>query len=316
MGVWHLAGLGVNPGAVTAPLTYIYLLLKQSLLGDSKAKEFFRYSGEAREALPGKPEALIIFTSEAVIRGEAQGNKVEDRWFKTEKKRSALETIKAYLKRLLEELENQKFRKFYQEKWIKYFYSISVNHEDFEDCFRKIAITINALKDKEIWINMVGGTNQINSALLSSSGLTSAAGTYYYVFQTNTSLLHPDIEKPDFDNLRIAVPPPSWHELPYFSLDMSQLYNRLKEVFSNRDKVNINEIKGILKELNFPEQFLAKLRGSFLKINNQIVMKGAMLDYWLGLWNKLQDDFKKVNNFTTWKDWAEKNRIFKDIGAF
>lgn len=34
MGVFHLSGLGLNPGAVTVPLTYIYFLPKQSKEGD------------------------------------------------------------------------------------------------------------------------------------------------------------------------------------------------------------------------------------------------------------------------------------------
>ncbi|MCX7994986.1 MAG: hypothetical protein N3A65_04335 [candidate division WOR-3 bacterium] len=314
MGVWHLSGLGINPGAVTVPLTYVYLFLKQSL-NDNKAKEFFRHSGETNEELPGKPEALIIFTSKAVISGEKKGD-IEDRWFKTQQAKSAPETIKKYLTNLLENLENEKFNKFYGKNWIKYFYCVEVNHEDFDDCFKKIAVTINALKEKEIWINMIGGTNQINTALLSSAGFTSAAVKYYYFFQSNTRLLHPDIPKPDFNNLKLQVPPPSWHELPIFTLDMSKLYTTLQELFESRTKVHINEIKKELNRLNFPDQFFAKIRSTLLKIDGETATKGYMLDHWINIWKDLKNEFANLDNFSKWETWASDNKILNKIEPF
>ena len=68
MGVYHLSGLGINPGAVTMPMTAIYLMHVGLVLGNERAVEFFRYSGESgegdsKETYPGKPQALLIFTS-------------------------------------------------------------------------------------------------------------------------------------------------------------------------------------------------------------------------------------------------------------
>jgi hypothetical protein len=309
MGVWHLSGLGLNPGAITVPLSYIYLCLKQASCGDERAREFFRTSGELGEKLPGKPEALIIFTSISVIKGETQGE-IIDNWFHTKKGKNAQETIKSYLQKLLEEL---KLERFYGNTWLKYFYLIEVDHQDFDDCFKKIAITLNALMDKEIWINMIGGTNQINAALLSSSGFTSTASVYYYLFQSNIKLLHPEIEKPDFKNLRIALPPPSWHWLPYFSLDMSSLYNKLKELFEYKETLNISEIKRLLTELNFPTQFLSKLRGSFLQIYGEKVKKGPMLEYWGKIWQDLKTEFNEINEFSKWEKWAKEKNILTEV---
>jgi hypothetical protein len=315
MGVWHLSGLGMNPGAITVPLTYIYLLLKQASQGESKAVEFFGRSGESREKMKGKPQAVIVFTSEDVINGKKQ-SEIEDKWFKTQKRKSALETISAYLAKLLNELKSDDFPTFYNGKWIEYFYCVKVDYQDFDDCFRKIAVTVNALRDKEIWINMIGGANPINAALLSSSGFTSTASVYYYLFQTNIKLLHPDIKKPNFNNLRVPVPPPSWHELPFFTLDMSPLYNKLTDIFKYKEKANENEIKKLLKELNFPDQFFAKLKGRLLKIDGEIVTKGYMLDYWAEMWNELRNEFDKIKNFTDWKNWALKEGILKEIEPF
>jgi hypothetical protein len=92
MGVFHLSGLGLNPGAVTVPLTYIYFLLKQSKEGDSASQQFFAHSGEEQERLKGKPEAIIIFTSKEVISGELQRD-INDTLFGTRKQGSACLTI-------------------------------------------------------------------------------------------------------------------------------------------------------------------------------------------------------------------------------
>jgi hypothetical protein len=45
MGVYHISGVGFRPGAVTVPLTAVYILQIAQALGIEEAKEFFRYSG-------------------------------------------------------------------------------------------------------------------------------------------------------------------------------------------------------------------------------------------------------------------------------
>ncbi|MGD9162231.1 MAG: hypothetical protein PVG39_27725, partial [Desulfobacteraceae bacterium] len=211
MGVWHLSGLGLNPGAVTVPLTYIYCLLKMASGGDQNAKDFFSSSGEMNQDNTGAPEAIVLFTSKDVIEGNKK-YEVRDRWFKTSKKNSEPLTITSYLSYLLKNLEGNNFKKFYVQEWLKYFFIIEVDHQNFEDCFFKIALTVSALKDKEIWINMVGGTNQINAALLAGSGFSTIAARYYYLFQTDTKLLHLDMEKPDLKKPQLPIPIPSWQE--------------------------------------------------------------------------------------------------------
>jgi len=65
MGVWHISGLGISPGALTAPTASIYLLLKASEEGDPDARKFFETSGERDQNdghLRGFPEGFIIFT--------------------------------------------------------------------------------------------------------------------------------------------------------------------------------------------------------------------------------------------------------------
>lgn len=310
MGVWHFSGLGLNAGAVTVPLTYVYLILKAARLGNVNAKRFFEASGERGQNEDGTPEALIIFTSEEVITGK-KGNVSTDNWFHTSKDQNVPKIIAKYLKSLLNNLKDKNFS-FYEEG-IRYVYLIKVDHEDYYDCFFNIYPSLRGLRDKEIWINMVGGTNQINSALLTASSLTGMSARYYYFFQKfeDTEFLHPHIEKPNFKNPKVKIPPKGWYELPVFWLEATELIKRLNYAFEGRERVNVGEIKGLLKELQLPEQYLIKLIGSRLlkQAESNTVIKGDMLDIWNNALERVEKESEKVRNFTEWKKWASKRGV-------
>ena len=200
---------------------------------------------------------------------------------------------------------------------IKYIYFVKVNHEDYHDCFFKVYITLNGLKDKEIWINMIGGTNQINSALLTASGLTGVSARYYYFFQKfeDTRFLHPNIEKPNFKNPKTEIPPKNWYELPVIWLETANLIKQLNEVFYGERNVNIGEIKGLLKGLQIPEQFLIKLLGSRLikPINKNLFSKGEMLDIWNRGIERAEEESKIVTDFSKWKKWASEEELLWEL---
>lgn len=316
MGVWHLSGLGVSPGAVTVPLTYIYLLLKMASGGNEDARDFLAASGEMGQESTGAPEALILFTSADVVQGKEQAREVRDRWFNTHKQKSAPGTIKGYLSCLLNSLKDESFQRFYGSEWLKYFFVIEVDHQDFEDCFFKVAITVNALRDKEVWVNMVGGTNQINAALLAASGFATTAARYYYLFQTDTRLLHLDMDRPDLKIPQLPIPINSWQELPFFTIDMSRLYEELKELFENREKVHVNQIRCILKKLDLPGQSLAKMRSGLINIQNDVVTKGPMLDRWIEMWSRIEKELSGELNMSTWKKWAKGRGILTEMMTF
>lgn len=317
MGVWHIGGLGISPGAVTIPLTYVYLLLKQATLGDKKAQDFFAASGgQSAGGLRGLPEALVLFTSKEVADGQRQG-KIVDKWFGTKQKRSAPETIRSYLVKLLESLKDTKFSPSAGDNWIKHFYIILVNHQDFDDCFSKILITLNALRDKEIWVNMVGGTNQINAALLAAGGFTAAATRNYYIFQNNIDLLHPDIERPNFQEPRLLIPPSGWYELPFFTIDMSQLYEQLTQLFQTKPKASIAEIRNLMQNLKLPEQLLVKIRGTFIRAaNHNSVTKGPMLEYWEKKWQSLKAQSGTITNMSAWENWGQQHKVLLQLQLF
>jgi hypothetical protein len=307
MGVYHLGGMGKNPGALTVPLTYIYILLKAANLGNEEARKFFETSGELHQERKGAPEYLIVFTSREVIQGKVYS--FEDRWFNSGG--DFPKSLWKYLSNLWGELEDDNFRPFYDGEWIKNIYFVEVKHTDFEDCFEKVGTTLYALREKELWLNMIGGSNQINFSLLLAGTLNAASARYYYLFQSQLSLLHPEIEKPDMRNpssfVRIALE--KWYELPVFQLTMGGLINQLSEKLSHRD-MNIGELERILQEQGLEKQHIAKLRGRLITVSGERVSRGPMLERIAGLNKRIH---KEIDNFTKWKEWAIEQKILWEL---
>ncbi|WEU40281.1 MAG: hypothetical protein OdinLCB4_007385 [Candidatus Odinarchaeum yellowstonii] len=310
MGVWHLSGLGKSPGAVTAPLTSIFLILKMAVKGNSEAQDFFSSSGEHAQSKRerGYPEGLILFTSSEVIEGQTSGRFV-DKWFNTGKTGEKIpKVIYKYFTELIKELKDEDFD--LQGTGFKYAYLVKVDHTDFNDCFNNIYLTIKALKDKEIWINMTGGTNQINSALLVASGFSGSSARNYYFFQSNIELMHPDLEsKPNFKNPNIKVPPKGWFDIPPLFISIDDILKNLKELFDKRgEKVNKSEVENILGN----QIDIVKLVGARLIdfVDNDTIRKRKELDNWFEIFSKPEK--LNLNNFSEWKKYfSEKGDLWE-----
>ncbi|MCP2520135.1 hypothetical protein NLD30_06795 [SCandidatus Aminicenantes bacterium Aminicenantia_JdfR_composite] len=309
MGVFHLSGLGLNPGAVTVPLTYIYYILKQCEVGDTNSRNFFIHSGEEDEILKGKPEALIIFTSEEVILGKKQRD-IKDNIFKTKKQKSAPFTIMKFLANLIKELKFSEC--LYGEYGIKYLYFIKVDINRFEDCYKKIFLTMKALQNKEVECNLIGGTNQINLSLMLAGAITGVVSRLYYVFETDIQLMHPSFVNQK--DLKVPVPPLNWFEIPPFFISIGDLIKKLESVGILYNPVNIAQIKDILDDLNLTKQFLAKLRGRWILIDNDKVEAGPLLKNTIKIHRMLEAESKNVQNFTEFKNYfSKKGYLYKFI---
>ncbi|MBE0427722.1 MAG: hypothetical protein IBX72_13900 [Nitrospirae bacterium] len=147
---------------------------------------------------------------------------------------------------------------------VKYLYAVEVNINDFEDCYRKVYLTMKGLQDKEVQCNLIGGTNQINLSLMLAGSMTGVASRLYYVFETDVKRICPT--SITSINQEIPVPPPSWYEIPPLFISIGDLIKRLESPGITHNPVNTAQIKGLLKNLNLPEQFLAKLRGRWLML--------------------------------------------------
>lgn len=348
MGVYHVSGLGLSPGALTVPLTVIYLLQVAQLRGDEKAIQFFSSSGElkprsgSKEELQGVPEYLIILTSKEVIKGDAP-LRYRSNWFgipKTVKSEPVGEILKLFFENLSKYFEKE-FGEDVSSKILrklKGIYLLEVRHDDFEDCFFKAGVTLKALGSitlrgtiHEIWANMVAGTNQINSAILMAGAYTAAVSRYYYLFQSieNSDLLEPEwIDKPK-GKIPSELLLQRWNELPLFNIDIGPLLLKIAELFQGRDIVNISEFEQALgEEINklrsresaeiwyyservLNRQFLAKLIGRIVLINRSKVMKGPLFDKIIGIWRKI--DLANVRNFKEWESWANEKEILHEV---
>ncbi|MEM3466618.1 MAG: hypothetical protein QW566_09130 [Candidatus Jordarchaeales archaeon] len=293
MGVYHVSGLGLNPGGFTPPLSHVYLSLKAAREGDERAKRFFRFSGRGGG---GKPEVIVVFTSREVITGEREVS-CRDLWFNTQGK-TATKVIARYLSSLLSHYG-------FQLSDLPEFYFIEVNYMDFEDCFRKAYPTLYAMRAKEVWVNMVGGTNQINAALLWSGCVTAVPSRYYYYFQAG-QLLHPDRDKDDF-----FLDFSSWYELPFFSLKLGDIIGTLNGILAG-GKASVAQLEWVLRNNGMDKQYIPKLVASRLvEIDDRgVVLRGEMLDYWDRVLGEVKSDVERFAgsveelDFSRWKKWA------------
>jgi len=318
MGVYHISGLGVNPGALSVPLSTVYILQIGQNLGIEAARNFFASSGEAerkgsQEKTRGQVECVIVFTSKEV----AEGKRLEDcksRWFQLDfkKVKSLAEVYSKFFSRLFDHIEKDfGFRPKDFELYV-----VRVDHTNFEDCFIKIGTTLKALTGKEIWANMVGGTNQINMATLTAGAYIATVSKYYYLFQNDPKLLEPEwAEKPKKENIESLVISAieKWYEIPIFNLDLGKIITRLRDEFSVRKKINVGELQQLLQDLGLSKDYIPKLR-NFLVIKDDFVEKGPIFDRLVTFWQKL--DEIGIKNFKEWKEWAEKEGILSKIELF
>jgi hypothetical protein len=310
MGVWHISGLGISPGALTVPTASIYLLLKAAKDGDPYACSFFETSGERAQktgTLRGFPEGLVIFTSKEVIENKIpRRSEIKDRWFKNTGKEISVPKIAC---KFISDLH----RAFFDEYDIPEIYYLAVDYQDFKKVLPVIYNTVNALGTlggKEIWANMVGGTNQINASILTAGTLSGAISRYYYYFEQDNDLLHPDLEKPKgkISKSQIDQVQSKWFQLPIFDFgwgEISNAINRLMEQYDN--KIPLAVLREQLKKTGLGSQYLAKLTGSkLIVIENEIAKPGEDLNH---LKNLLSVDVKLSSNLSMWKKWAAEKGI-------
>ena len=273
------------------------------------AINFFKKSGELRQEKTGAPEYMIIFTSKEVIEGKEKPRALKDEWFnlKNINHYSIPQIIVKTLNKLINECS---FPNFYDNGWIKDIYFLSVKHDDFKDCYEKIYTTIKSLASKEVWINLIGGTNQINLSLFLSSCLTGIGTKYIYIFQKDISKLHPEIERPDFKNPKISIPPEGWQEIPFIWIGLeSEILKEIRSLFQYRSTLHVKEIRRILNKYKITQQYLAKLQSSSLiHIENDKVTKGIGFDIIKNLEIKTE-----INDFSNWKKWAKNDDILYKI---
>mgnify|MGYP003885585307 CR=1 FL=1 len=172
---------------------------------------------------------------------------------------------------------------------------------------------MNALKDKEIWINMIGGTNQINIALLTAGSFSAVAARYYYIFQSDNLLLHPEIDKPSLKNpsSSTSLLLERWHELPIFHLDIGAIIKRISRLFEEKDIAGVKEVEEILEELGYHRGYMAKIRNRIVRLEGNRAYKGYMLTQLSEMVSAVEKE--GVDNFSKWKRWGKEEKILWEL---
>lgn len=255
MGVWHFAGLGRSPGAVTAGLSYL-----KNEIGDTQ---------EYGKIVDG----LVIFTSPEILNGKERAytpvadNKymtrtVNKKW--TERFDNSFEIVKEFLHREFSDFE---------------FYVCKVDVNDFSACFEAIAKALLKFHPpsevgKHIWANLTGGTNVLNAALIQVAYFSGFIPLLYYTFvadiRENGKFLKPfSRSESDFDFRKIYV----------FNTEFDKKYQYiLEELESVKDWVTSSELLAKLKGAH-PELFgnmnLALFKRNFLNVMLGVERKGS-----------------------------------------
>ncbi len=162
---------------------------------------------------------------------------------------------------------------------------------------------MRALKDKEVWVNMIAGSNHINSALLLSGTRFGVPTSCYYMFQEDTELLESQHLKKQITDSVVKQLLEQWHELPVFHL-LPQFLDRLEqELNNNNNKIYEYQLREIVKEFRIE---IVKLRRYLSRIKegkkNNVYEPTPLLQEMIDMRKKIEDE--NVQNASEWRKWV------------
>jgi len=274
MGVYHLMGLGLSPGAVTGPISYLAHRYQRANKDDL---EFFSRSGEAEQNPDekGDIQAIVIFTTKEVLEGSDTQDDlyyVENRSGTVAKKpktplRLPMQTqLKDLLKKDWSNIcgkdsktkgekqngresgkdsktdnEKQNEKKGKREKGDIFWCEVDLRNTalTYDRVIKVVAALDNPGKrGKEVWSNLTGGNNVINFALQLAATLSSALARLYYVQAINE-----DAEK----CVRFTAENDYWVDLPLIPLVLSPLIEVVIKIIDNQE-LHYNNIYSRLRD--------------------------------------------------------------------
>lgn len=233
MGVYHLMGLGLSPGAVTGPISYLAHRYKR---GNQEDLEFFARSGEAEQnpEEKGDIQGIVIFTTKEVL----EGSDTQDELYYVENRSGTVAKrpptslnlpMQPQLKKILKnDWSNICGKQHKREKGDIFWCEVDLRNTKltYDRIIKVVAALDNPGKrGKEVWTNLTGGNNVINFALQLASTLSSTIGRLYYVQAINE-----DAEK----CVRFTAEDDYWVELPVIPLVLSPLIEEVIKIVDNQ----------------------------------------------------------------------------------
>ncbi len=181
MGIYHFMGLGTSPGAVTVALSY---LAERYQRWEKEDENFFAVSGEiGQHGKRGDVQALVLFTTPEVRQGKVLAKPYCDNraGFAQGKEVASLpmrEVLGKLLPDVLRGLSGGR------ERVALYWCDYDRNRPT--QTFERVARVLLAAKPlgelgKEVWVNLTGGANVLNSAFELAAALTGIPARMYYI---------------------------------------------------------------------------------------------------------------------------------------
>lgn len=238
MGVYHLMGLGLSPGVVTGPISYLAELYNN---WEAQGKEFFASSGEEEQRKKGNKvggiQLLVLFTTKEVINGDVDCESYRKNPYG--KIGGNLEKKPNDMKKILEHLLIEEWSKIKGQGNTGIIYWCEVELRDIKITYERIAKVVASLakgsgqQGKEIWMNLTGGNNVINSALQMTASLSGEVARIYYVQAANDQA-EKCVHFTDKNNY--------WVELPVIPLAVSDLNNEILKIIEQEQEIQSSVI--------------------------------------------------------------------------
>lgn len=273
MGIYHLMGLGTSIGAVTVS----WKLLLEAQLNPNLG--LYTGSGEiSGDDESGKPEALVIFTSEKIKDKKDDFRDKEEKYkipclyklndlYNSGKSRKEIETSTGRLRCLVESRVEEDLRAWWsqcrtskelkgkntrEKSYSLPIYWVGLPLDNFSEAFRRVYLVLKCVRNtgklgKEIWLNLTGGTNLMNLALLSTASLIGGTALSYYTYAEGNEIrnTYPWKSKDRFIE-------ENWFPIPFFPTQQEDLFfEALKAIF----KASFSKEKGQISFIGITELY-------------------------------------------------------------
>ncbi|SNB73770.1 hypothetical protein [Thermoflexus hugenholtzii] len=242
MGVYHLMGLGLSPGTVIGPLTY---LAHRYQRWNHEDQAFFAGSGEAapRQAdqKVGDIQALVLFTTREIL----QGDRPSLEYIENPPGRVAQEPLQegGPMKEVLRTHLRREWPAIAGGRTEGTVFWCEVDRRDIRTTYERVARVVAALagvggQGKEMWINLTGGNNVMNFALELAAILSGDVARLYYVQAADERA-----EK----CLRFTAEDGYWVDLPILPLGLGRLRRAILEVLTAHGPLPLEDLYARLR---------------------------------------------------------------------
>jgi hypothetical protein len=264
MGVWHFMPLGESPGAVTSALAYIKRRYEQN--------DIVFFGSDSGRSTAKKVSGIIIFTTPEVRHGQrtAQDKLYVDNPYGSNRGQElslgdargnliTFETARRFIADEFREMLNKERGKVY---WLE----ASYHNLDFnlQQVVRGLcALSPPGATGREIWVNLTGGSNVMNIAMLLATAMGGVTGRAYYTYTRDIRLLRPAGEA-DF-----------WYDIPILKVSFDRDYEAILRVLEEQGGwVKAGDLFSHVKQLrpqfkatknSFATDYLNKLDGWLIK---------------------------------------------------